>query len=85
MSSKTNSRGRFFPATVPKCSQIVEIVILAEPPQKPDSMLDKVARSKEIRRLDLLAKPDNRLQQLALLSLTANVSNKSGNLRFAQS
>jgi hypothetical protein len=32
----------------------------------------------------LLAKPDNRLQQLFLFSLTTNVYNKSGNLFFAQ-
>jgi hypothetical protein len=33
----------------------------------------------------LLAKPDNRLQQLRSFSLTTNVYNKSGNLFFAQS
>ena len=33
----------------------------------------------------LLAKPDNRLQQLRSFSLTTNVSNKSGTLLFAQS
>jgi hypothetical protein len=33
----------------------------------------------------VLAKPDNRLQQLVPFSLTTNVSNKSGNLLFAQS
>jgi len=33
----------------------------------------------------LLAKPDNRIQQPVPFSLTANVSNKSGNLLLAQS
>jgi hypothetical protein len=42
-------------AIVPKCSQIVEIVIRTGPTTT-DSMLDRIARSKEIRRLDLLAK-----------------------------
>jgi hypothetical protein len=40
---------------------------------------------KEVRRpagSSLLAKPDSRLQQLAPLSLTTNVCNKSGNLLF---
>ena len=47
---------------------------------------EKVGGRDRVRTCDpLLAKPDNRLQQLRWFSLTTNDYNKSGNLLFAQS